>query len=212
MKGMLLMNRRELLSASQRAVLGYFLLPAAPGPAGTPLFARAEERAPWEALLADLEQQLPGLMAEAKTPGLSLAIIRDAKVLWRRGFGVRDSASRQPVDDDTVFEAASVSKTVFAYAVMKLCEKGVMDLDTPLTRYTPDRYLEGDPRLDLITARHVLTHTSGFQNWRSAAEPLKIHFTPGEKRFFYSGEGFSYLQSVVTRLAGRVNREQFDSY
>jgi len=48
-------------------------------------------------------------MAEAKTPGLSIAIIRDAKVLWRRGFGVRDSAAKEPVDNDTVFEAASVS-------------------------------------------------------------------------------------------------------
>ena len=101
-----------------------------------------------------------------------------------------------------MFEAASVSKTVFAYAVMKLCEKGVIGLDTPLTKYAPKPFLEGDSRLELITARHVLSHTSGFQNWRSDAEPLKIHFTPGEK-FFYSGEGYSYLQSVVTHLTGQ---------
>jgi CubicO group peptidase (beta-lactamase class C family) len=101
-----------------------------------------------------------------------------------------------------VFEAASVSKTVFAYAVMKLCEKGVMNLDTPLTRYTSERFLTGDPRLDLITARHVLSHTSGFQNWRSDDEPLKINFTPGEK-YLYSGEGYNYLQTVVARLTGQ---------
>jgi CubicO group peptidase (beta-lactamase class C family) len=87
---------------------------------------------------------------------------------------------------------------------MKLCEKGVMNLDTPLTRYTSARFLEDDPRLDLITARHVLSHTSGFQNWRSKEEPLAIHFTPGEK-WSYSGEGYSYLQSVVTHLTGKVN-------
>jgi CubicO group peptidase (beta-lactamase class C family) len=106
------------------------------------------------------------------------------------------------VGNDTVFEAGSMSKPVFAYAVLKLSEKGVMDLDTPLTRYTPERLLEGDPRLDLITARHVLSHTSGFQNWRSDEKPLKIHFTPGE-RYLYSGEGYSYLQSVVARLTGQ---------
>jgi CubicO group peptidase (beta-lactamase class C family) len=50
-------------------------------------------------------------------------------------------------------------------------------------------------------ARHVLSHTSGFQNWRAKEEPLKIHFTPGEK-FPYSGEGYSYLQSVVTHPTG----------
>jgi CubicO group peptidase (beta-lactamase class C family) len=64
------------------------------------------------------------------------------------------------------------------------------------------RFLDGDPRLELITPRHLLSHTSGFQNWRSDANPLKIHFPPGEK-FFYSGEGYSYLQSVVTQLAGQ---------
>jgi CubicO group peptidase (beta-lactamase class C family) len=198
------MKRREFLTTSSRAALGSSLLPFATCSAGTQLFARPKDRTPWETLLADLEKQIPELMAETKTPGLSIAIIRDAKLLWRRGFGVRDSASKEPVDNDTVFEAASVSKTVFAYAVMKLCEKGVINLDTPLTKYTSERFLEGDPRLDLITARHVLSHTSGFQNWRSKKEPLKIHFTPGE-RFSYSGEGYSYLQSVVTHLTGKVN-------
>jgi len=81
----------------------------------------------------------------------------------------------------------------------------VMDLDTPLTKYTSRRYLEGDPRLDLITARHVLSHTSGFPNFRTVSEPLRIDFTPGEK-WSYSGEGYSYLQAVVSDLTGgRVN-------
>jgi CubicO group peptidase (beta-lactamase class C family) len=141
-------------------------------------------------------------MEEAIVPGLSIALIKDSKLLWRRGFGVKDSASKEPVDNDTVFEAASVSKTVFAYAVIKLCEKGVIGLDTSLTRYAPRPFLEGDPRLGLITSRHVLSHTSGFQNWRSDTEPLKIHFTPGEKHL-YSGEGYSYLQSIVTHLTGQ---------
>jgi len=65
-----------------------------------------------------------------------------------------------------------------------------------------EKFLEGDPRLDLITARRVLCHTTGFPNWRSDKEPLKINFTPGE-RFSYSGEGYSYLQSVVARVTGQ---------
>ncbi len=96
-----------------------------------------------------------------------------------------------------------MSKPVFAYAVMKLCERGIIHLDTPLSSYTAERFLTGDPRLDLITARHVLSHTCGFQNIRSATSPLKIHFKPGEK-WQYSGEGYAYLQSVVTKLVGRV--------
>jgi CubicO group peptidase (beta-lactamase class C family) len=162
-------------------------------------------------MVAQLEKELPGLMAEQKTPGLGIVLLRDGKPLWRRGFGVRDDVSKAPVDNDTVFEIASISKTVFSYVVLKLSEKGVLALDTPLTKYSPERRVEGDPRLDLITARHVLTHTTGLQNWRSDNEPLAIHFTPGEK-FSYSGEAFGYLQSVVTHLTGHVNPNKFGTY
>jgi CubicO group peptidase (beta-lactamase class C family) len=150
-------------------------------------------------------------MEEHKIPGLSMAIVRDAKLVWLRGFGVQDRASNVPVDNGTMFEAASMSKPVFAYAVMKLCEKGVLELDTPLTHYTSERFLKGDPRLDLITARHVLSHTGGFQEIRSGVNPLKIHFTPGE-RWQYSGEGYAYLQSVVTHLTGHVDRQACSTY
>lgn len=159
----------------------------------------------WNDLIADLEKQLPALLAKAPTvPAVSMALVADAKLRWRAAFGVKDFASKTPVDPDTVFEAGSVSKTVFAYEILKLCERGVMHLDTPLTKYTSERFLTGDPRLDQITARHVLSHTTGFPNWRSTKEPLAIGFTPGE-RWSYSGEGYYYLQSVMTHLTGHVD-------
>jgi len=197
------MRRRDFLTWSSRAVLGAGLLPLsgcvqAKRNASEATVAAASANA----FVPELERLIPKLMAEHHIPSVSIAIIQDAKLAWRRCFGVKDSVSKAPVDHDTVFEAASVSKTVFAYAVLKLCEKSVLGLDTPLTRYTTRPFLEGDPRLELITARHVLSHTAGFQDWRSGAEPLKIHFTPGE-RYGYSGEGYFYLQSVVTQLTGR---------
>lgn len=205
------MRRREFLVESSRAALGCCLLPLATRAQGNPKSAGLKDRAASGALIADLEKLIPKLMEESVAPGLSIALIQDGKLLWRRGFGVKDSGSKEPVDNDTVFEAASVSKTVFAYAVMKLCEKGVIDLDTPLTKYTPKPFLEGDPRLALITARHVLSHSAGFQDFRSRREPLKIHFAPGE-RFLYSGEGYYYLQSVVTHLTGQVNPKDCAKY
>jgi CubicO group peptidase (beta-lactamase class C family) len=207
------LRRRKFLVESSRAALSIPLLPFVRGPQQR-RESRAAEREMtmrWEALIKDLERQLPKWMQEANVPGLSIAIIKDGKLGWRRGFGVKDNASKELVDNKAMFEAASMSKPVFAYIVLKLCEKGVMNLDTPLTRYSPERFLEGDPRLDLITARHVLSHTSGFPNWRSEKEPLKIHFTPGEK-FLYSGEGYSYLQSVVTHLTGHVNLKDCAQY
>lgn len=132
-------------------------------------------------------------------PAVSIALIRDGRLAWRRAFGVKDTGTNEPVDVDSVFAASSDTKPVFAYGVMKLAERGVINLDTPLVKYT-SRRVTPDPRVELITARHVLTHTTGFPNWRQTPE-LPIQFTPGSQ-YQYSGEGFSYLQSVVVEITG----------
>jgi CubicO group peptidase (beta-lactamase class C family) len=154
-------------------------------------------------LSARLEKAIPHLMQEGEVPGLSVAIIRDGKIIWNHAFGVKNASTREPVDDNTVFEAASLSKPVMAYAALKLVDAGKLDLDKPLAQYLEKPYLEGDDRLNLITARRVLTHTTGFPNWRQQGQPLKIVFPPGE-RFSYSGEGFVYLQKVIERLTGQA--------
>ena len=83
-------------------------------------------------------------------------------------------------------------------------DEGRLDLEAPLVTYLPGRYdLESDDLLRSLTARHVLSHRTGFPNWRPAGQPLKIHFTPGE-RFSYSGEGFVYLAAVVERITGET--------
>src|SRR5215216_5575115 len=153
-------------------------------------------------LIARLQSRIPGLMKEGEVPGLSIALIKDSNIIWSRGFGFKNAETKEPVDDSTLFEAASLSKPVFAYAVLKMVEKGQLDLDAPLSGYLPG-YIENDERAKLITARRVLSHTTGFPNWRPMGKPLVIHFTPGEK-FSYSGEGFVYLQKVVERVAGEA--------
>lgn len=198
------MRRRGFLVQSGRTAFCFSFLPVV-GCLARKMPPRSDAP-PLGTLIAHMEKQIPQWLEESKVPGLSMAVIKDAKLAWRRGFGVKVNGSKEPVDDDTMFEAASMSKPVFAYVVMKLCEKGVLNLDTPLTKQTSERFLEGDPRLELITARHVLSHTSGLQDWRSGREPLRIHFTPGEK-WLYSGEGYYYLQSVVTHRTGRVDRK-----
>jgi len=159
-------------------------------------------------LTSRLERSIPSLMDQGDIPGLSIALISDGKVSWSRGFGFKNSETKEAVDDDTVFEAASLSKPVFAYAVLKLVDKGNLDLDTPLTKYLPSqdaKYDVGnDPRLDQITARRVLSHTTGFPNWRPRGDKeLKIFFTPGD-RFSYSGEGFVYLAKIVEQISGET--------
>jgi len=155
-----------------------------------------------------LERDIPTLMKEADVPGVSIALIRNGEVVWQHAFGLKDSKTKEPVTDNTVFEAASLSKPVFAYAVMKLVDAGKFDLDKPLSQYLPGDYDVGpDPRLSQITARRVLSHTTGFPNWRGRDAMLKIYFTPGEK-FSYSGEGFVYLSKVIEHVTG----EQFNDF
>ncbi|HTC40230.1 MAG TPA: serine hydrolase domain-containing protein, partial [Candidatus Acidoferrales bacterium] len=187
---------RVLPFVSLSAILSGFVVRA-----DTPSNAKAAAfHKPDKTTIAELEQQVPVLLKEGTVPGASLALIRGGKTYWVHGFGVRDAKSGQPVVEDTIFEAASLSKPVFAYGVLKLVDQGKLDLDAPLSKYLPKPYIEGDPRLDKITARYVLSHRTGFPNWRPDAG-LTIHFTPGE-RFSYSGEGFVYLQKVVQQITG----------
>ena len=188
-----MVTRRTFLDRAGKAALG--VATVARG-------VRLQQPSPLDKLTKVLVAQVPQWLKAARVPGLSIAVVQNARIVWRQAFGVKDVGTGSAVSVDTMFEAASMSKPVFAYVVMKLREGGVIDLDTPLTKYTRERYLPGDDRLDLITARHVLSHTSGFQNWRSDSSPLAIHFTPGSK-YQYSGEGYHYLQTVVTGLLGQ---------
>ena len=173
-------------------------------PASTPLQTRAK----LSEIIARLGQQVPQLLKDGDVPGLSIALVRDGKLAWYHGFCVKDSTTREPVTDDTVFEAASLSKPVFAYAVMKLVDSGRFDLDKPLNEYLTGDYDVGpDPRLGQITARRVLSHTTGFPNWRPEGGALQIFFRPGE-RFSYSGEGYVYLAKVIEHVSG----EKFNDF
>jgi CubicO group peptidase (beta-lactamase class C family) len=158
-------------------------------------------------LTSRLERIIPQLMKEGDVSGLSIALIRDAKVFWYQSFGVKNADTKAPVDGATIFETASLTKPVLAYGVLKLVDSGKLDLDTPLVKYLSGNHIENDPRTALITARMVLSHTSGLQNELLPGERLKIHFTPGE-RFSYSGEGFIYLQKVVEHITG----ERIDAF
>jgi CubicO group peptidase (beta-lactamase class C family) len=146
------------------------------------------------------ETTVERLLAAADVPGIASAVIRNAQIERTICCGVRDVRSPVPVNEDTVFDAASLSKPVFAHAVLQLADQGVLSLDAPLARYLPG-YMPADERASSITAKHVLSHSAGLPNWRNDELPLKTYFSPGE-RYSYSGEGFLYLQKVVEAMTG----------
>jgi len=163
--------------------------------------AKKQTTTPSGATIQQLEKDIPELMKKDGVPGLSIAVVRGGKTTWVHGFGIKEAQTNRLVTEDTVFEAASLSKPVFTYGVLKLVEQGRLGLDVPLTQYLPKPFVVGDERLAKITARIVLSHRTGFPNWPND-DGVKIYFTPGE-RFSYSGEGYIYLQRVVEQITGK---------
>lgn len=153
-------------------------------------------------------------MDSAAVTGICIGMISDNEVLYTRAYGYRIKEKNLLNDTATCFYAASLSKAVFAYLVMRLVENGTISLDTPIARYLPKplpeyanyKDLAGDSRWKLITPAMCLSHTTGFPNWRQFNprdnKKLEIFFTPGS-RYAYSGEGINLLQLVVETITGR---------
>ena len=140
-----------------------------------------------------LEERLRRLATADDVTGAALAVVRQG-VIEIATAGVKDVDTLQPVRHDTLFDVASLSKPLMAYAVLQLANQCVMDLDEPLAgMWRPP--VADDPAAARITARHVLTHTCGLQNLRGK-EPLRMFFEPGAW-FSYSSVGFAYLQSAI---------------
>jgi CubicO group peptidase (beta-lactamase class C family) len=145
-------------------------------------------------------------MEAAHVSGAGIAIFNDGKLTFIKAYGFRDMEKRSPLTPESVMTAASLTKATFATMVMQLVQEHVIDLDKPVYQYLPKPLpeypayvdLAADPRYKAITMRMLLSHTSGFPNWRRFTDDkkLSINFTPGS-RFAYSGEGIALAQMVV---------------
>ncbi len=156
------------------------------------------------------------LMRDAEVTGVGLAILNDGKITYLKSYGVRDKEKSLPLTEDSVMTGASFTKVAFAYLVMQLVDEKILNLDKPVYQYLPkpiSEYVEykdvaNDPRVKRITARILLSHTSGFANWRAFEDDrkLKIHFEPGS-RYAYSGEGIILLQVVIEAVTRQSLKE-----
>ncbi|MDH3246924.1 MAG: serine hydrolase, partial [Saprospiraceae bacterium] len=157
------------------------------------------------------DRQIQDLMQRAEIPGLSVAILENGLVRYVKSFGVKNTETAEPVVGSTQFEAASLTKPVIAYAVVKLAQEGKLDLDRPLFQYYRYEGIEDSEAAKQITARMVLTHTTGLPNWRSPrnAQQVKLQNAPGSW-FSYSGEGFVYLATVCEEITGLPTHEWID--
>ena len=160
---------------------------------------------------------LDSLMAAESVPGIGFATFDDRGVTFEYVGGLKRQDEDAPIDATTRFEAASISKPVFAYVVLSLVHDGLFDLETPLhelVEHVPE--VGYDPRSRDLTPRILLTHQGGLPNWRSRlnlsatthaelfepGDTLRFTEDPGEG-YNYSGEGFVLLQRVVEELTNR---------
>ena len=175
---------------------------------------------------AAIDGEVLRLMEAEDVKGLALAVIDEGEIVHLAAHGHRNVERELPLTTDTVMYGASLTKTAFAYYVLQLVDEGRFDLDRPLHEYLPkplpeyEDYtdLAGDQRWQTLTARHVLTHSTGFANFRWLEEDrkLRFHFAPGA-RYGYSGEGFYLLQFALEEGLGldtkaETQRRLFDRF
>jgi CubicO group peptidase (beta-lactamase class C family) len=148
--------------------------------------------------------ELSAMMRAGSIPGAVIGSLANRKPAWIAPLGVRAAGSSETVTAATLFQAASLTKQVAAHAAFALRAQGKLDLDKPLVAYVDDLR---DPAARTVTARHVLSHSSGFPNWRQPEASGRVPelvpaFAPGS-RYQYSGEGYFYLQRVLEEVTGK---------
>jgi CubicO group peptidase (beta-lactamase class C family) len=194
----------------------------APGAAGGGDFARAYQ---------EFRTNYLSELRKEKFAGSSFYFVRDNKVVAREFYGLADAARGVPVDEETIYHWASITKTFTGIAIMQLRDRGLLKLDDPVVKYVPELTAVHNPFGDMseITIRHLMSHSGGFRNptwiWRDDSkdwqpfEPpgwsqlvammpyTEVRFKPGS-RFGYSNPGVIYLGRIIELLA----REDYEVY
>lgn len=169
-----------------------------PAPPASPVVAQdtpALDQARFDALV-------PGLLREYHSAGVGIGVIRNGKLVWTGYYG--EQAPGIAVTERTVFNTASVAKTVTAETLIALAAKGLIDLDEPIAKYVQHPDLKDDPRYGALTSRILLSHRSGLLNWPYEYENRRLAFVhdPGTQ-FSYSGAGIELAANYAEVKTGR---------
>jgi CubicO group peptidase (beta-lactamase class C family) len=154
------------------------------------------------------QAELAALLQKENVPGMQLSYTK-GKATKTYVVGLSKAGTTQAVAATSIFQAASLGKVVLAYVALRLHDRGVLDLDKPLLTYAPYPRLLPDPRAARITARRVLTHTTGLPNWADnplgpawPTSALRLKYAP-DSCWNYSGEGYVWLQKTLEHLTGK---------
>lgn len=224
------MRKLSIIAAALALTLLVRVLPAQDAAS---LVARVERGVPSDTGLGGLS--IEALLKRLNVPGVSIAVIRDFNILWAKGYGVADVETGKPVDTNTAFQAASISKPIAAMAAVKMSQDGKLDLDGDINAVLKSWKV---PASDLnkaqpVTPRSLMSHTSGTDDGfgfpgydPSGPMPTPVQVINGEKpsnvgvvKFGrapyvaakYSGGATTIMQVALTDLGGTPFHEFMQS-
>ncbi|MBC7122159.1 MAG: serine hydrolase [Pseudothermotoga sp.] len=183
-----------------------------------------------------LEDFILEKMRQTKMPALSIALIQDGQIVYKRGFGFRVLETYAPADENTVYGVGSITKSFTALAIVKLAEERKIDLEKPVEEYLPIKLRPfGEP----VRVKHLLYHASGIPSlgyaeafidgafglgdgWLPVKDPQDVllfakdaeswAFTKPNERFFYSNSGYVMLGKIVSTVTGMSYEEYVKRY
>lgn len=188
---------------------------------------RAQNQQDYQALRTSLKKDVPALMKTKNVPGMAMVVFDKGEIIYKKGIGYANVASKTRITDETGFNIGSISKLFTAWGVMKLVQDGEVDLDTPVEEYIT-RWKIPASSFDSkkVTIRALLSHTAGlsvhgYPGFRSARklpslvaslngvngdvradEPVEIILAP-QTKFQYSGGGYTILQLLIEEVTGK---------
>ena len=188
-------------------------------PSSGPELTDAERKGKVLESIPEMEKQFAAYFEKQKLPGMAVGIVVGEELVYSKGFGFRDVGAKAPVDADTVFRIASMTKSITGLAVLKLRDEGKLSLDDPAAKYVPELAGIHYPTHDSapITVRQLLTHSAGLPEDNAWGDPrldmseaefssmlrrgLSFSASPGIQ-MEYANLGFGLLGRIVQRVAG----------
>lgn len=171
-----------------------------------------------EGIIKDLDRIINEYVNGEFVPGLSVGVVYNNEVIYTKGFGVKNVDTKEPIDENSLFHMASVSKTFVATGIMQLVQQGKIHLDKYVIEYLPYFKLKDD-RYKKITIRQLLTHISGMpdeddyewdkpqynedalERYVRSISGRELMWKPGEK-FAYSNIAYEILGNVIEKVSG----------
>ncbi|WP_303311899.1 serine hydrolase [Hymenobacter sp. BT730] len=154
------------------------------------------------------QKELATLLRQKQVTGIQLVYTKNNQVK-NYTLGYEQGDTHRALTPRSTMQAASLGKVVLAYVALRLHDRGLLALDKPLLSYHPYPRLQNEPRAARITARMVLTHTSGLPNWAEnplaeswKTSALHLKYAP-DSCWNYSGEGFVLLQKTLEQITGK---------